>query len=61
MTRIAVHIARFFLNASIGSLNSVIRYTIKRPEVFPTDDALKKVVWLAIQATSQKWTMQQRD
>lgn len=25
--------------------------------MFPTDDAVKKVVWLAIQAASQKWTM----
>lgn len=25
--------------------------------LFPTDDSVKKVVWLAIQAASQKWTM----
>lgn len=30
-------------------------------EVFPTDDSVKKVVWLAIQAASQKWTMPLRD
>ncbi|WP_071882201.1 transposase [Candidatus Sodalis pierantonius] len=29
--------------------------------MFPTDDAVKKVVWLAIQAASQKWTMPLRD
>lgn len=30
-------------------------------KVFPTDDAVKEVVWLAIQAASQKWTMPLRD
>lgn len=30
-------------------------------KVFPTDDSVKKVVWLAIQAASQKWTMPLRD
>ncbi|EOS96099.1 transposase [Erwinia tracheiphila PSU-1] len=29
--------------------------------MFPTDDAVKKEVWLAIQAASQKWTMPLRD
>jgi putative transposase len=29
--------------------------------VLPTDDAVKKVEWLAIQAASQKWTMPLRD
>ncbi|EKA6605157.1 transposase, partial [Salmonella enterica] len=42
---------------AIGSLNSVIRHAIKKHKVFPTDDSVKKVVWLAIQAASQKWTM----
>lgn len=39
---------------AIESLNSVIRHAIKKRKVFPTDDAVKKVVWLAIQAASQK-------
>lgn len=42
---------------AIESLNSVIRHATKKRKVFPTDDAVKKVVWLAIQAASQKWTM----
>nr|ULG19801.1 IS256 family transposase [Yersinia frederiksenii] len=42
---------------AIESLNSVIRHAIKKRKVFPTDDSVKKVVWLAIQAASQKWTM----
>ncbi|EJD2630446.1 transposase, partial [Escherichia coli] len=30
-------------------------------KVFPTDDSVKKVVWLAIQYASQKWTMPLKD
>ncbi|HHL2713151.1 TPA: transposase [Yersinia enterocolitica] len=45
----------------IGSLNSVIRHAIKKRKVFPTDDSVKKVVWLAIQPASQKWTMLLKD
>jgi putative transposase len=39
----------------------VIRHAIKKRKIFPTDDSVKKVVWLAIQAASQKWTMPLRD
>jgi len=39
---------------AIESLNSVIRRTIKKRKVFPTHDSVKKVVWLAILADSQK-------
>ncbi len=42
---------------AIESLNSVIRHSIKKCKVFPTDESVKKVMWLAIQAASQKWTM----
>ncbi|MED9134459.1 hypothetical protein RCM56_03065, partial [Escherichia coli] len=31
------------------------------PFVTPTDDSVKKVVWLAIQSASQKWTMPLKD
>ncbi len=31
---------------AIESLNSVIRHAIKKRKVFPTDDSVKKVVWL---------------
>ena len=34
---------------AIESLNSVIRHAIKKRKVFPTDDSVKNVVWLAIQ------------
>ncbi len=43
------------------SLNSVIRHAIKKRKVFPTDDSVKKVVWLAIQSASQKWMMPLKD
>lgn len=42
---------------AIESLNSVIRKAIKKRKLFPTDDAAKKVVYLAIQEASKKWTM----
>ncbi|EFD0656757.1 transposase [Escherichia coli] len=46
---------------AIESLNSVIRHAIKKRKVFPTDDSVKKVVWLAIQSASQKWTIPLKD
>ena len=42
---------------AIESLNSVIRKAIKKRKVFPHDDSAKKVVFLAIEAASKKWTM----
>lgn len=42
---------------AIESLNSVIRKSVKTRKVFPSDDAAFKVVYLAIQAASKKWTM----
>lgn len=42
---------------AIESLNSVIRKAIKKRKLFPTDDAAKKVVFLAITEASKKWTM----
>jgi len=42
---------------AIESLNSVIRKVIKKRKLFPTDDSAKKVVYLAIQQASKKWTM----
>ena len=46
---------------AIESLNSVIRKAIKKRKLFPTDDAAKKVVYLAIQQASKKWTLPIRD
>ena len=42
---------------AIESLNSVIRKAIKKRKLFPTDDAAKKVVYLAIRDASKKWSM----
>ncbi|EFM1325447.1 IS256 family transposase [Escherichia coli] len=50
-----------YITNAIESLNSVIRHAIKKRKVFPTDESLKKVVWLAIQSASQKWTMPLQD
>lgn len=42
---------------AIESLNSVIRKALQKRKLFPTDESAKKVVYLAIQEASQKWTM----
>jgi len=46
---------------AIESLNSVIRKAIKKRKLFPTDDSAKKVIYLAIQAASKRWTMPVRN
>ncbi|MCK5189060.1 MAG: IS256 family transposase [Methylococcales bacterium] len=42
---------------AIESLNSVIRKVIKKRKLFPTDDSARKVVYLAVQEASKKWSM----
>ena len=42
---------------AIESLNSVIRKVIKKRKLFPSDDSAQKVIYLAIQEASKKWTM----
>jgi len=42
---------------AIESLNSVIRKSIKTRKLFPNDNSAIKVVYLAIQSASKKWTM----
>jgi transposase-like protein len=42
---------------AIESLNSVIRKSVKTRKLFPSDNSALKVVYLAIQAASKKWTM----
>jgi len=46
---------------AIESLNSVIRQAIKKRKVFPTDDSVRKVIYLAIDAASKKWNIAIRD
>jgi len=43
---------------AIESLNSVIRAAVKKHKEFPTDDSVLKVIYLAIQPASKKWSMQ---
>jgi putative transposase len=42
---------------AVESLNSVIRAATKRRKVFPNDDSKRKVIYLAIEQASKKWTM----
>ncbi|KKF34582.1 hypothetical protein SY86_01260 [Erwinia tracheiphila] len=35
----------------------MIRAAIKKRKVFPTDDSVRKVIYLAIQSASKKWSM----
>ncbi len=42
---------------AIESLNSVIRKNTKNRKVFPTENSALKVIYLAIEAASKKWTM----
>ena len=46
---------------AIESLNSVIRKSVKTRKVFPSDDSAMKVIYLAVEAASKKWTMPIRD
>ena len=42
---------------AIESLNSVIRTAVNKRKVFPSDQAAFKVVYLATQQASKKWSM----
>ncbi len=42
---------------AIESLNCVIRAAIKKRKMFPTDDSVRKVIYLAIKDASKKWSM----
>lgn len=42
---------------AIESLNSVIRKSIKTRKLFPSDESAIKIIFLAVQAASKKWTM----
>ena len=46
-----------YTSNAIESLNSVIMKVIKKTQAFPTDDSVKKVIFLAIQDASKKWNM----
>lgn len=42
---------------AIESLNRDIRAAIKKSMVFPTDNSVQKVIYLAIKDVSKKWSM----
>ena len=46
---------------AIESLNSVIRHAINKRKIFSTDDSVRKVIYLAVDAAAKKWTMPIRD
>jgi len=46
---------------SIESLNSVIRKSIKNRKIFPNDDSAVKIIYLAIEQASRKWSMPLRN
>lgn len=46
---------------AIESLNSVIRAATKRRKLFPSNESAVKVIYLAIEQASRKWTMPIRD
>ena len=46
---------------AIESLNSVIRKSIKNRKIFPNDNSVFKIIYLAIEQASRKWTMPIRD
>jgi putative transposase len=39
----------------------VIRQATRKRKLFPTDDSVRKVIYLAIEAASRKWSMPIRD
>jgi len=46
---------------AIESLNSVIRKSIKNRKIFPNDDSAFKIIYLAIEQASRKWSMPLRN
>ena len=50
-----------YTSNAIESVNSVIRKVTTHHKMFPNDEAVLEVVYLAIDATSKKWTMPTRN
>ena len=46
---------------AIESMNSSLRKVIKSQQIFPSDEAAFKLVYLAMRTISKKWTMPIRD
>jgi transposase-like protein len=50
-----------YITNAIESMNMTLRKVLKNHRIFPTDESVLKVVYLAIQNLSKKWTMPIRD
>ena len=46
---------------AVESVNMTLRKASRNHRIFPNDDAVFKVMYLAIQLVSRKWTMPVRD
>ncbi len=46
---------------AIESLNSVIRKATKNRKIFPNDNSVFKIIYLAIEQASRKWSMPLRN
>jgi putative transposase len=47
--------------SAIESMNINLRKVTRNHRIFPNDEAVLKVIYLALQNLSQKWTMPIRD
>ena len=54
---VAADLKAIYTTNAIDSLNSVIRTAVNKRKVFPSDQAAFKVVYLATQQASKKWSM----
>jgi putative transposase len=46
---------------AVESLNAQLKKVTKKRGAFPTDDSVRKILYLAIRRASKKWTMPIRD
>ena len=46
---------------TVGSYHRMVRKFTKSKAIFPTDDSIRKVVYMSVQEISKKWTMPVRD
>ena len=51
----------FYMTNAIESLNSFIRKAIRNRKIFPSDQSALKVIYLATQMASKRWTMPLRE
>ena len=55
-------LCRFHLtNTSVESYHRMVRKFTKSKAVFPTDDSIRKVIYMSVCEISKKWTMPVHD